>query len=356
MNYIGSKKSLLDFLDKSIHKVINPGHCKIFADLFAGTGIVGAHFKQKGYQVISNDIQYYSYVLLKHYIENNQELKFNNIFTVYPDIRHVNIKDRRKYICDQLSLLEGVPGYIYENYCYGGTSQKSVPRLYFSDENGLLCDTIRQKIEAWKNLQVINNAEYYFLLASLIESIDRYANTASVYSAFLKKLKPTAQKSFYLRPSRLVKGNQDHKAYNRNIDHLIKDIKCDVLYLDPPYNRRQYATNYHVLETIAKYDNPVIFGKTGLREYQHQKSLYCLKKKVKSTLKELIKSAKAKYIFLSYNNEGALTPGEIRTILSKKGKYGCFTRKYPRFKADQDQNRTYLAQQTVEYLHYVVVN
>ncbi|MBT3261005.1 DNA adenine methylase [bacterium] len=355
MNYIGSKRSLLNFLDKSIHKIIDPAKCQVFADLFAGTGVVGTHFKKKGYRLISNDIQYYSYILNRHYLGNNDELKFNNLILKMPELRHVNIKDRRQYLCDYLTSIKGRPGFIYENYCAGGTKNKSVQRLYYSDENGLKCDALRQLIESWKKQNHINDNEYYYLLACLIDSVDAYANTASVYSAFLKSLKPTAQRSLKIKALPLIKSNLMHDVYNQNIDDLISNIKCDILYLDPPYNRRQYATNYHVLETIAKYDNPILTGKTGLREYEAQKSLYCLKKKVKNALKNLIVQANSKYIFLSYNNEGVLRPGEIKTILSKKGKYGCFTQKYSRFKADKDHNRSYVADQTIEYLHYVIV-
>lgn len=126
----------------------------------------------------------------------------------------------------------------------------------------------------------------------------------------------------------------------------------DVLYLDPPYNQRQYATNYHLLETIARYDTPEIHGKTGLREYSSQKSKYCARAKVKDVFDDLITHAKAKYIFLSYNNEGLLPIDEIRAIMSKRGKYGYVTKDYHRFKADG--MREYSANSTVEYLHYVI--
>ena len=107
-----------------------------------------------------------------------------------------------------------------------------------------------------------------------------------------------------------------------------------------------------MIETIAKYDNPKIHGKTGLREYENQKSSYCSKQKVKKEFKDLILNAKVKYIFLSYNNEGIMSLDDIKEIMSLRGKYGYFTKKYSRFKADK--NRNYKADKTVEYLHYTV--
>ncbi len=168
------------------------------------------------------------------------------------------------------------------------------------------CDAIRQKIENWKEQNLISYDEYYFLIASLVESIDKYANTASVYGAFLKKLKKTAQNSLILKPAELIINDQDHEVFNEDINEVAGKVKGDILYLDPPYNHRQYATNYHILETIAKYDNPKIHGKTGLREYQNQKSLYCSRTQAKKAFNDLILKAKAKYIFLSYNNEGLM--------------------------------------------------
>ena len=350
MNYIGSKLSLLEFLENSINKVADKD-CHVFCDLFAGTGIVGNYFKKKGYKIIANDIQYYSYVLNKHYIENHKELRFLKLSKELPELKNRKIEKRKDFVCGYLENLKGVKGFIYKNYCVGGTKNKKMQRQYFSDVNGMRCDTIRKKIEGWKKEKLINNSEYYFLLASLIESVDKCANTASVYGAFLKKLKKSAQKSFVLQPAELIINDQEHKVYNKDINVLTKKIKGDILYLDPPYNHRQYASNYHILETIAKYDNPKIHGKTGLRDCENQKSLYCSRVEAKNAFKDLISKAKVKYIFLSYNNEGIMSLEDIKEIMSLRGKYGYFTKNYNRFKADK--NRNYKSDKTVEYLHYV---
>jgi len=355
MNYIGSKLSLLKFLEESINKVVDK-NCDTFCDLFAGTGTVGSYFKRKGYKIVANDIQYYSYVLNRHYIGNHKELSFSKLTKEIPDMKNIEIKKRKKFVCDYLSNLKGVKGFIYKNYCFGGTKDKEEPRQYFSDENAMRCDSIRQKIEKWKEEKIVSDDEYYFLITSLVESIDKYANTASVYGAFLKKLKKSAQNNMILKPAELIINDQVHEVFNEDINNVVGKIKGDILYLDPPYNQRQYATNYHMLETIAKYDNPKIHGKTGLREYQNQKSLYCSRTQVKKAFKDLILKAKAKYIFLSYNNEGLMTLDDINEIMGLRGKYGNFTKEYNRFKADKSKNRNYIANKTTEYLHYVICN
>src|SRR3989338_9031895 len=145
MNYIGSKLSLLDFLEKSIEKVAGKKH-KIFCDFFAGTGAVGIHFKKKGYQVCSNDIQYYSFVLNRHYVGNHKNLIFSGLTKELPGLKNGEAEDRAGLVCDHLNSLDGLRGFIYKNYCPGGAS-RTTGRQYFSNENGKKCDAIRQKIE-----------------------------------------------------------------------------------------------------------------------------------------------------------------------------------------------------------------
>lgn len=355
MNYIGSKLSLLEFLEESINKVVDK-NCRVFCDLFAGTGVVGSYFKKKGYEIIANDIQYYSFVLNKQYIENHEPLKFQKLVRILPALKNVEVNDRKNFVCDHLSRLNGVNGFIFNNYCLGGTKNQEFQRQYFSDENGMKCDAIRMEIENWKKKRLVNLNEYYFLLATLLETIDKSANTASVYGAYLKKLKKTARRPFVLKPAELIINTQEHQVFNEDINNLVNEIEGDILYLDPPYNHRQYAANYHILETVAKYDNPKIHGKTGLREYEDQKSLYCSRTEAKKVFRDLILKARAKYIFLSYNNEGLMTRDDIKEIMSLRGKYGYFTKEYNRFKADRDEDRDYKTNKTVEYLHYIVCN
>ena len=257
---------------------------KVFCDIFAGTGIIGRTFKKEVKQVISNDLEHYSYVLNKNYIEN-----------------HIEIKDKEKYI-DELNNLPLIDnGFIYQNYCMGSGSQ----RQYFNDENGKKIDTIRSKIKEWKENNQINSNLYYFLLSSLLESADKVANTASVYGAFLKHIKKTASKKLILKSAVFIENDNSHQVFNMDSNELIKQISGDILYLDPPYNQRQYSSNYHILNTITQYDNFIPKGKTGLREYT--RSNYCKKGEVHNSFENLIKNANFQYIFLSYNNEGLMS-------------------------------------------------
>ncbi len=323
MNYIGSKYKLSNWIKEEINKKVSVKE-KIFCDLFAGTGIIGRVFKKDVKKVIANDIEYYAYVLNRNYIGNHKNLKEK--FEVIEYLNNLPLRD---------------DGFIYNNYC------SPANRLYFCDENGKKIDTIRMEIEKFKN----DEDMYYFLLASLIESADKVANTASVYGAFLKKLKKSALKLLTLEPAIYEENNNEHLVFQKDANDLIKEIKGDILYLDPPYNSRQYGANYHLLNTIAEYKAFEPKGKTGLREYF--KSSWCQKSKVKEVFEELIKEAQFEWIFLSYNNEGLMSEDEIKEIMLKYGKYELVKKEYQRFKADK---REYKSDKTYEYLHILRKN
>ncbi len=324
MNYIGAKNKLINFLESNILEVVGSVENRVFCDIFAGTGAVCRHFKTRVKSVIANDIETYSYVLNKNYIENHKDLKCKSLF-------------------EELNNLKPLKGFIHKHYAMGGGNE----RMYFSDENAMKIDAIRQKISEWECSKRISKNEYFYLLASLLESADKVANTASVYGAFLKKLKKTALKTMSIEPAIFAINNNDHKVYNEDANELIKKISGDILYLDPPYNARQYGANYHLLNTIALYDKFEPRGKTGMRDYARSK--YCSKSTVKDEFESLIKNADFKYIFLSYNNEGLMSSDFVKSTMNKYGKYSVITTDYQRFKADSKREHT--ADKTTEFLH-----
>lgn len=329
MNYIGSKLSLIPFIRAAVEDCVGIDLSdRVFCDLFAGTGVVGRSFKSRVRKVISNDWEYYSYVLNRNYIGNHIALDSQDEL-----IRELN----------ELSGLED--GFIFRNYCSGSGSG----RQYFADENGKKIDAIRIQIERWKENGYISEDMYFFLLASLLESADKLANTASVYGAFLKHLKAAAQKSLILEPAYFTTHSNKHEVYCEDANMLIKDIQGDILYLDPPYNSRQYGANYHLLNTIAEYKPFEPKGKTGLRPYN--RSMYCSKRTVNESLESLIRDAEFRFIFLSYNNEGLMSMQDVKSIMARYGHYDMVSQEHHRFRADKEENRNHKADRTTEYMH-----
>ena len=239
-------------------------------------------------------------------------------------------------VYEYLNNLTGIEGFIYKNYTPEGTKHLKQPRMYFIDENGKKIDAIRQKIEQWKIEQLINENEYFILLAVLIESVPFYANILGVYAAFKKDWDVRALKKLDLKPIKLLQNEQKNYAFNKNSVELLDKFEFDIIYIDPPYNQRQYAPNYHLLETIAKYDNPKIKGVSGMRNYEKQKSNFCNKVKALLELEKILQSQNYKHLLLSYNNEGIMQQDKITKLMEKYGDLQIVEYDYLRFKSNNN--------------------
>jgi adenine-specific DNA-methyltransferase len=307
MRFIGSKTNLLEEIEGIIK--IKCTDAISFCDMFSGTASVARFFK-KEFQIISNDLLHFSFVLQKSTIENNKIPCFSNL-------KKHNIEDPLKFLNEYDPKIEDLKSepFIFNNY----TPNHNHDRSYFSRENALKIDFIRQKIEEWKDSLLIDEPEYYYLIACLIEAVPFVSNIAGTFGAYLKHWDKRALKKIELEHLEIINNEKENKSYNNDSNILINEIKGDVLYIDPPYNSRQYLPNYHVLETISKYDNPDIYGKTGLRPYAEVKSKYCIKGKVLEEFSNLIKNANFKYLIVSYSSEGLMSEEEIKNILIKNG-------------------------------------
>ena len=341
MRFIGSKNLLLDNIKNVINKNI-PIKSKIFCDIFSGTACVANFFKDD-YKIISNDLLYLSYVLQRSKIKNNTIPKFERLNIKNP-IMYFN---ESKIDLKDLKDLKDKP-FIYEEY----SPNKKSERRYFSNTNAIKIDFIRQTIKKWKDKNLINQNEYYYLLAAVIEAIPFISNIAGTYGAYLKHWDKRVHKDIELINPTIKNNNKKNECYNLNANILIKKIRGDILYIDPPYNTRQYLPNYHILETVSRYDNPKIYGKTGLRPYEELKSDYCMKSRVCKTFSNLIKDARFKYIILSYNSEGLMKEKEIQKILIENGKpksYKIYKYPYRRYKHTKDK----ISHSLEEYLFFI---
>jgi adenine-specific DNA-methyltransferase len=351
MKYIGNKTNLLNFIEESLKS----GGVELdgsFTDLFSGTTSVAEHFKKIGLSVTANDFMTYSYVFQKAFIELNEVPNFK---TILDKLRLNASPFPEEQVIDYLNKLSPIEGYFFNNYGDGGSES----RMYFTKENACLIDAIREEIEKWKMLEYISQSEYYYLLAVLIDAADHVANMSGTYGAFLKIWRSVALKKIRLKSRPVYNNFKSNYVYQGTAEDLITKISGDILYLDPPYNSRQYAPNFHVLESLAVWDKQNLAGKTGLRNYDNQKSDFSSKTKAISALENVIHWANFKYIALSYNNEGIIPHEKILQILGNKGELQVFTTQYRRFRTESNHaKRQYkdVDDKTSEYLFLVKTN
>ena len=210
-----------------------------------------------------------------------------------------------------LNNLAPIEGYVFQNYAPSGVCG----RQYFSDINAKKIDAVREQIQIWYNDNLISKDEFFVLLSSLIDAADFIANISGTYGAYLKIWRSMALKPLTLKVPEINDNNKDNEIYQQDANILIRQIECDVLYIDPPYNERQYAPN-------------------------------------------LISNAKARYIVVSYNNEGIIPREEIIRILQNKGEVTEYTTDYRRFRTERDNDHRQYKQcddKVVEHLYIVNV-
>lgn len=330
MKYIGNKSRLLGFIESSLTEAQVPFH-GTFADVFSGTANVGFHFKKLGMKIISNDIMTYSYFLQKAMLEINTIPKFTQVKKLLNLSSSANVQE----LLDSISQIEPQKGYFFQNFSPSGVAK----RQFFTDENGQIIDGIRDELEKWQRLGLVDDLEFCYLLSSLINAADHVANMSGTYGAYLKIWRSVALKKLKLQPIELFDNGQKNIILKGDSLEIIKSINGDVLYLDPPYNSRQYASNFHVMESLAVWDKQELRGIVGLRNYQNQKSDFSSKREATSAFRELIEGAQFKYIVLSYNNEGIIKREDILSTLEERGKLTEFVTDYRRFRTERDHEK-----------------
>jgi adenine-specific DNA-methyltransferase len=318
MDYIGSKEKLNDWIFSKINLYFDKSQFQnlYFLDACAGSGSVSKYAASLGFNVLSNDIMNFSY----HIVRGN---------LMMDDVKY---QQAEKYI-KQMNELKGIEGFFFENY------SKTSGRLYLSDDNAKKIDDCRNYI-----ITIDDDIIQSYLLFCMMEAMSRVLNTTGVQAAFLKNYKTRALGNFEIRPEKYISAKWS-MTYNEDIFNLLKDSQfknnhLDILYLDPPYNSRQYAPNYHLYETLARYDKPTLKGKTGLREEwkKEANSLFCSKSTCLSFLKDIIEETTAKMIFVSYNSDGLINIEEMLNYLLQNnlGSVDVCVKPYKRYKSNSD--------------------
>lgn len=306
--YLGNKYKLLGFIEDIVNEKCNG--FESFCDIFAGTGVVGGRFNQKNIKIISNDILSSNYFPIKAFLGASK----------------VDRDEIRKKI-DILNSIKTNENNYFSTH-FGNT--------YFTLENARKIGAIREKVETIAD----SDDEKAVLIASLLYAVDKVANTVGHYDAFRKKL-DTVQPLRLLIPDIDTENNWNNEIYREDANQLVRKIAFDVLYIDPPYNSRQYSDAYHLLENLATWEKPIVHGIAKKMDRDHLKSDYCLKS-APEAFSDLIRNAKCKHILVSYNNTGESKDGrsnarindeQIINALKNRGEVDIFERDYKAFTA-----------------------
>jgi adenine-specific DNA-methyltransferase len=302
--YLGNKFRMINFIESIVNEKC--GRINSFCDLFAGTGVVGDRFNNEKIKIISNDFLRMNYICLKSFLGSK--------------------KDQKLKIIEKLNYLNQLKNYDSDNYFlknFGGS--------YFSIENASKIGLIREEIDRIYETEDEKN----ILLCSLLYATDKVANTVGHYDAYRKNM-DTFKSLELLLPEINYQNNLNNEIYNQDSNILIKNISCDVLYIDPPYNSRQYSDTYHLLENLVKWEKPKVEGVAKKMNRSNIKSAYCLKNAIQA-FEELIINANAKHILLSYNNtantknsrsNARMSDIDIIRILKEKGELEIFETDY----------------------------
>jgi adenine-specific DNA-methyltransferase len=353
VRYIGNKSRLRGFIGRVLRaRAITSG---LALDPFCGTASVARSLKRRGFRVIASDVMSYAYVFGRAYVETVTRPEPEQPVQVGPARAHT-----LRELVRALNALPGEHGFISEEFCPAGRRAADHGRMYFTPENAGRIDAIRSCLQGLHATRQISAATYYVLLAALLEAADRVANTTGVYAAFVKSWQSNALRPLILRLEPTVPGNSCH-AYQRDALDLVRGQgRFDLLYLDPPYNSRQYPGYYHIPELIATgwfEHEPVLRGKTGLLPDSDKRSVWCTRGGAEAALQELLDSARCRHIVMSYNTEGIIPDAAIERLLRGYGKRATYRRyehRYRRYRSDSDrEGRRYRGDAVKEYLYCV---
>jgi adenine-specific DNA-methyltransferase len=288
IKYLGSKRKLLVPIAAAIATF--PA-AKSVIDLFSGTSRVGHHLKAGGYQVLSNDHNTYASTLATCYVQADREDWLQEV----------------ERLVAEFNKVPGSPGFITETYCENSR--------YFQPKNGARIDAIRDIIAA-KGLEPELEA---IMLVSLMEAADRVDSTTGVQMAYLKSWAARSNKDLELRvPAILPRAaNGKSHAYQLDAYEAALQLKADVAYVDPPYNQHSYLGNYHIWETLVRWDQPEVYGIAAKRiDVRERKSEYNSKRAFRDAFERLLHSVQAEAMVISFSDEGFISRSEMEALVA----------------------------------------
>lgn len=342
--YIGNKTKLLPYIMERTEELI--GDQGTVADIMAGTGSVSLEYRKRGYRVIASDMMTYSYHHLNVNLLIDEAPAFNGIIAT--NEVPLDADDPYVSVLQYLNNLEPIESFFYKEFSPGGNpSSGCEPRKYFTSENAGKIDVIREKINEWKANQRITQIEESLLKHTLIMAVNEIANISGTYGYFLADFKKNSLDRIELRPVEFYPENAaGHQVFLGFAEEVANQVTADLCYIDPPYMKRQYAANYHILETIARGDFPDAIGKSGLRDWWDQHSKLCTKTRGIQSFEKIIGDMNCDKFLISYSEDGLFKLDELEECFGKFGHVEVIKIDYNRFRS----NNSKLPKNLKEYL------
>jgi len=343
--YIGNKARLTPHILDKVEQLI--GKTGTVADIMAGTGMVSLELRKEGYSVVASDVMTYSY----HHLVVNLCLGSAPSFS---GLINCNIINTDEGICaynavlEHLNTLPSKEGFFFREFSPNGKPQNGCEsRKYFTSENASKIDAIRETINKWIDYGALSGLEESLLKHTLIMAVNEVANISGTYGYFLSDFKKNANDLLKLSPVELYPDNYiGHMVKLGFAENIAATIKADLCYIDPPYMKRQYAANYHILETIARGDFPDAVGKSGLRNWWDQHSKLCTKTRGLQSFEKIIGDMHCSKFLISYSEDGLFSLEQLVECFQKFGVVEVQEIDYNRFKS----NGSRLPKKLKEYL------
>jgi adenine-specific DNA-methyltransferase len=337
--YLGNKRKLLGLIDNAIQR--SGSESGVFADLFAGSGVVSRLAKEKGFTVISNDWEPYAFEINNCFIGCSAVPKFELLGGAEKTLRSLN-------------ALEASPGWIASNLCPIDDINPDTltERMFFTQANGAKIDAIREQIDTWERRGLINLTERSYLLAPLLFAASYVSNTSGVFKGFHNGWGGKTKTALYRILSSIelkapVLWGNSANCQSWQLDAILAAERLsdefgtiDIAYLDPPYNQHPYSSNYHVLNSIALWDKPEI--RAGISRGQksairtdwrtERRSAYNYRSGASKSFAELMTALKAKTILISYSTDGIIPLKEMIDICKSRGQLSLVMRPYKRYR------------------------
>jgi adenine-specific DNA-methyltransferase len=303
--YLGNKTRLADWIVGEIQRVLPTGSS--IADPMCGTASVSIALARAGYSVTAADALTFPVVHARTRLLANEAPTFNALGGYQKAL-------------DWMRSAAPIEGYFFREFGEAGAPANGRgPRLYFSATNAAHIDGIRDGIRKLAAAGAITEVEHSVLLHHLILATNKVANISGTYGYFRRTISGPALRPLTFEPLEFERTDGHHTVLQGKVEELAQSLSVDAVYLDPPYTKRQYAGNYHVLETLACEDEPIAAGDGGLRPWTDQASDFCYRRTAAQAFRETLKRLDAPHVFISYSEDGQVGEDELASILSDFG-------------------------------------